>query len=154
MTSLFRFIVLAAAVVSFSATAMAKPTPKPLKGPLGINVRVVNKTHYCAWITIYFARFYTPWAIAGDPHNRPRFVHPDAFYDFGVVIADVLPKSPGEIKVRAEVKANADCSGRTIRDISAENKAIYGDQAAGHLKHVQSELTGDATHGFHLSAPR
>lgn len=153
MKSPFRFFVLAVAILSLTASAIAEPTPKPLKGPLGINVRVVNQTHNCAWVTIYFARFYTPWAIASDPHNRPRFVHVDAYYDFGVVIPDVLPKSPGEIKVRAEVMRNSDCSGGRIADISVENKSVYGDQAAGLITHIESKLTGNAQTGFHLSGP-
>lgn len=153
MKSPLRLPVLAAAILSLTAIAIAAPAPKPLKGPLGVNVHVANHTRNCAWITIYFARFYTPWAIASDPHNRPRFVHVNAYYDFGVVIADVLPKSPGEIKVRAEVMRNADCSGGRIADISVENKSVFGDQGAGHLKKLVSRLTGDASHGFHLSGP-
>ena len=145
--------VLAAALVATIGPDTAAAAPKPLKGPLGITVRVTNQSRTCAWVTVYYARVYTPWTIASDPHNRPRFVHPNAFYDFGVVIPDVLPKSPAEIKVRTEVARNANCSGGTVRDLSAENKAIYGDQGAGHLKTVRSTLSGDVQHGLHLSKP-
>jgi hypothetical protein len=153
MKSPLRFLILAAAALCVAAPAAAKPTPKPPKGQLGVNVRVTNRTQHCAWVTIYFARFYTPWAIAHDPHNRPRFVHVDSYYDFNILIPDVLPASPAEIKVRTEVMRNADCSGGQIADLSEENKAVYGDSAAGMIKLLNSELSGDAKNGFRLTKP-
>lgn len=155
MRNLLRFLSLAGALLSLTASAIAgpTPTPKPLKGQLAATIRVVNKTKNCAWITIYFARFYTPWTIPQDPFNRPRFVHVDAFFDFKLFIPDVLPASPAEVKVRAEVMRNADCSGGQIADLSAENRAVYGDKGAGMLKELNSELTGDPAHGFRISTP-
>jgi hypothetical protein len=155
MRNSFRFLILAAVFTSFATSAIAAPTPKPVKGQLSVSVRVTNRTKHCAWVTIYFARFYTPWTIAHEPYNRPRFVRDDAFFDFrGILIPDVLPASPGEIKVRAEVMRNADCSGGQIADLSAENKSVFGDQGGGMLRALESELTGDAATGFHLSTPR
>jgi hypothetical protein len=151
-----RALVLGLALAVLTTTAQAStPTPKPVKGPATVVVvRVTNQSNTCAWVTIYWATFYTPWSIAGDAHNRPRFVHKGGFYDFAITVANPMPVPiPAEIKVRTEVTRNADCSGGTLVNHEAVNKGILADPGTAGMKAtVFSVLSG--SNPYHLSEPR
>ena len=129
----------------------ATPSPKPLKTQTAVVVRVVNESHYCAWVTIYAARVYTPWTIMHGPSADPRFVREDRqFFDFNFLLPDVPVPTPGQVKVRAEVFKGPGCTGPKIADVSAEDKNIP-TKAAGMVADLQSELSGDPATGGRFS---
>jgi hypothetical protein len=139
-----------------SGGSSAPPPPQDLTGPgvFTASVRVTNLSDRCAWVTIYYATFYKPWIIAGSPINRPRFVQVGGFFDFsGLLFEQLLPPAtiPGEIKVRAEFK-NADCTGGTFADTSAENKGILPDPGTfGLVATEYSTLSGSGASGGRYS---
>ncbi|HEV7179718.1 MAG TPA: hypothetical protein VGN11_07595, partial [Candidatus Baltobacteraceae bacterium] len=149
------------AALAFTAcsSAVVRPPANNLAGPglFTATVRVTNTSATCAWVTIYFATFYKPWIIAGLPNNRPRFVHKGGFYDFGdIIFEQLIPPAtiPGEIKVRAEFTKNADCTGGTIADESAQNKGILPDGGTlGLYASVYSTLSGSSGR-YSVSTPQ
>lgn len=70
------------------------------------SVGVTNKTDKCAWITVYYSDALSPWSIYP---GTPGFLKPGLQVGWGI-------NRKSEIKIRAEVKAHADCSGPTIAD--------------------------------------
>ncbi len=71
---------------------------------------IKNESDKCAWITMYFATMYTPWDIFHHlPEGKPQFLRPGHEHLFAMGAAS-------EMKIRAEVTKNADCSGPTIAD--------------------------------------
>jgi hypothetical protein len=143
-----RFLVLALAIaaLTYSTPVQASaPTPPPGShmGPVGVIVRVKNLSHTCVWVSVAYASFYTPWAWMKDPHNTARFVHPNGFYDFATVTANVLPVPvPVEMKVEGTFMANADCSGAHAREITVINKSILPQEDHGFSAKATSVLTG------------
>jgi len=137
LNKLVRFCTFGLALAMFGSSAIAAPENdhKPLKAPAwAIYLTLDNNSNSCAWITIYRATFYLPWSIVGEAEGRPRFVRPHAKQVFGFVFPQTPVPVPGEMKVRAEVTRNADCSGGTIRDIDSVNKSIFPDSGAGGIK--------------------
>lgn len=88
----------------------------PLAARAG-NVSIKNDTGHCAWVTVYTAYGLTRWEIVEDQYGRPRFVKPGANQQFA------FPLEP-ELKVRAEITRNADCSGGNIADVYDIRKGI------------------------------
>jgi hypothetical protein len=73
-------------------------------------VFVENLTDKCAWITVYEASAFTPWSIVNsNAENRPQWLKPHTTHGFYFY-------QSAEVKVRAEVKQHADCTGATIID--------------------------------------
>ena len=81
------------------------------------NVMLKNDTAHCAWVTVYTAYGLTRWEIVSGAHGRPRHVKAGVSQQF------MLPQEP-EMKVRAEVLRNADCSGGTIADVYDVKKGL------------------------------
>jgi len=88
----------------------------PLAARAG-NVSVKNDTQHCAWVTAYTAYGMTRWEIVSDEHGRPRWVRPGVNQQF------MLPQEP-ELKLRAEMTRNADCSGGVIADVYDVKKGL------------------------------
>jgi hypothetical protein len=104
MKRLFTFAALIAVAVSMACTT-------PANAFTG-GVTIKNETTKCAWITMYFASFYTPWDIAHhlpDKSDAPRWLKPGETSKWPM-------GAEREMKIRAEVKQNADCTGPTIAD--------------------------------------
>jgi hypothetical protein len=88
----------------------------PLAARAG-NVMIKNETGHCAWVTVYTAYGMTRWEIVSGQYGRPRHVMPGVSQQF------MFPQEP-ELKVRAEVARNADCSGGNIADVYDVRKGI------------------------------
>jgi hypothetical protein len=73
-------------------------------------VTVINKTNKCAWITIYGSTTLdTTWHKLESPEaTKPQWLKPGE--------TRVSPLNREQVKVVAEVKQNADCTGPTIRE--------------------------------------
>lgn len=104
-------IALAAIVIAF-AVPVGAPAPAGAYQAQHYfdKVFLTNHTDKCAWITVYTASAFTMWAIVNsNEQNRPQWLKPHeskGFYFY----------ESAEVKVRAEVKQNPDCSGPTIID--------------------------------------
>jgi len=100
-----------------------------------MSVLVRNESDTCAWVTIYNSTAWTPWSIEDSAGGRPRFIHRhDKFY-----FSYSLDYAAEEIKIRAEMTSNADCSGGTRADVSAENRDLNG----GHgVIYIDSTISG------------
>jgi hypothetical protein len=72
-------------------------------------VTIENHSTRCAWITVYWAEFYHPFEIVNYSDSKPQFLRPGAKHHFGLA-------HPAEVKIRAEVTKNADCTGGMIAD--------------------------------------
>jgi len=99
-----------------------------------------NESTNCAWVTLYSSYTMNPtWSIAGGNH-RPRLVRPGE--SFGG------PVDWGEVKARAEVYGNKECTGGKIADV----EAVYKDnKSATHTPRVGTLLN---PHGhFYVSIP-
>lgn len=109
-----------------------------------VNVSVSNRSATCAWVTIYWGRPHTAWHIEGEtPQSRPQFVHKGKYHVFPVIFRNTTPMPlPMEIRVRAEFQRNADCSGGTIADHSADRKPVGHDRGLVQIIKVSSDLTG------------
>ena len=109
-----------------------------------VNVSVINHSATCAWVTIYWGRPHTTWHIEGEtPQSRPQFVHKGKYHVFPVIFRNTTPISlPMEIKVRAEFQRNADCTGGTIADHSAQRKGVGYDKGFVQIIKVSSDLAG------------
>lgn len=118
-----------------------------------VNVSVVNLSATCAWVTIYWGRPHTAWHIEAEtPQSRPQFVHKGKYNVFPVIFRNTTPiPLPMEVKVRAEFQRNADCSGGTIADHSAQRKGIAVDRGLVQIVKVSSELSGPP---YGVTAPR
>ncbi len=81
------------------------------------NAMVKNDSGHCAWVTAYTAYGMTRFEIVQDPNGRPRYVKPGVSQQF------MLPMEP-EMKLRAEITRNADCSGGTIADVYDVKKGL------------------------------
>lgn len=139
----FSFLVGLLCLVSVGS-ASAQVVPKMHQ----IDVEVTNNSNSCAWVTVYWGRFHTPWVIEKGPEGRPRSVAPHHTNRFVVPFTEVGPiPLPAEIKVRSEFWAGAACSGRQVADRSAENKGIV---LKGILSHVElpAKLYGPPDTGY------
>lgn len=108
MNKTFAVAVLAATLLSLVA---AKPDAKPHVGTtLLYQVTVINRTNKCAWITIYKSTALdTTWHKLSSPDaSRPQWLKPGE--------TRVSPVNAEQVKVLAEVKEHADCTGGTIRE--------------------------------------
>jgi len=119
---------------AFAAAAVACALfPQPVQAYYS-DAEVRNNTDICAWITVYTASRYTAWKILSQTHNRPRFLKPGANHYFSLERAR-------EVKVRAEFKAHADCTGNTVADTWEVRKE--GDLEYGYI-HARLERHGNA----------
>lgn len=118
-----------------------------------VNVTVANNSATCAWVTIYWGRPHLPWQIEGEtPQSRPQFVHKGKYHVFPVIFRNTTPVAlPMEIKVRAEFQRNADCSGGTIADHSAQRKPVGVDKGLVQIIKVTSNLVGPP---YEVTTPR
>ena len=99
-------------------------------------VTIKNESNKCAWVTIYFASFYTPWEIVNRPEkSKPQFLRPGEEHFFGI-------GHETEIKIRAEVKANADCTGGTIADTYDIKKDGNGKSSLYMKAHLMNTSNG------------
>jgi hypothetical protein len=99
-------------------------------------VTIKNESNKCAWVTIYFASFYTPWEIVERPEaSKPQFLKPGEEHHFGI-------GHETEIKIRAEVKANADCTGSTIADTYDIKKDSNGKKSLYMNAHLMNTSNG------------
>lgn len=106
-----------AAIVSVLA-AISTPVPVRAVGSDTFYdaVYVTNHSDRCAWITLYTANYaIQAWSIETGGNTRPQWLRPHAYLALTGFRA-------GEVKVRAEVKANVDCSGSTVVDTYDEQK--------------------------------
>jgi hypothetical protein len=110
-------LLLAAALVSILAGASA-PTPALAVGSDKFYdaVYVTNHTDRCAWITLYTANYSIQmWSIETGGNSHPQVLKPHAYLELTGFRA-------GEVKLRAEVKSNKDCTGHTVVDTYDERK--------------------------------
>ena len=117
------------------------------------NISVVNTSATCAWVTIYWGRPHTAWHIESEtPQSRPQFVHKGKYHIFPVIFRNTTPMPlPMEVKVRAEFQRNADCTGGTIADHSAQNKGFATDRGLVQIIKLTSNLSGPP---YQVTAPR
>jgi hypothetical protein len=108
---MFQRIALAAIVIALTIPASAPMPAGAYQAQHYFDkVYLTNYTGQCAWITVYVASAFTPWSIVNSNEtNRPQWLKPKeskgfAFYE------------SAEVKVRAEVKQNPDCTGATTID--------------------------------------
>ena len=95
---------------------------------------ITNKTDKSAWITVYYSSPASPWSIyPGTPHCLKA----------GESVGWGINKK-SEIKIRAEVKANADCSGPNIADTYDVRKTGITSQPSHPTARLQ--LDGNAYH--------
>jgi hypothetical protein len=110
MNKTFAAAVLAATLLTFGA---AKPDGISGVRPgatLLSRVTVINRTNKCAWITIYTSTTLdTTWHKLSSPDaSRPQWLRPGE--------TRISPVNDEQVKVLAEVKEHADCTGGTIRE--------------------------------------
>lgn len=103
---------MAAGLILFLGLSLAVPMAARAS-----NLVVKNDTAHCAWVTVYTAYGMTRFEIVSDEHGRPRFVRP------GIAQQFMLPLEP-EMKARAEIMRNPDCSGGTIADVYDVKKGL------------------------------
>jgi hypothetical protein len=121
------------------AIAFSMLSPAPARANID-TVTIKNNSDKCAWVTIYFASFYTPWEIVNRPEaSKPQFLRPGQEHFFGI-------GHETEIKIRAEVTKNADCSGGTIGDTYDVRKDGNG-KASLYLK---AHLVNNGRGGYNL----
>jgi hypothetical protein len=99
------------------------------------SVGLTNKTDKCAWITVYFSDALSPWSIYP---GTPGFLKPGQSIGWGI-------NKKSEIKIRAEVKAHADCSGPTIADTYDVRKTGITSQPSHPTARIQHD-----SNGYHL----
>ena len=88
----------------------------PIAAPAAATaVEVHNTSNSCAWITIYASYPGLPWAIAAPA----RALRAGQSYLF-----KIGSRVWTEVKARAEVKQNADCSGNNIADVEDYRKGL------------------------------
>ncbi len=93
-------------VVVLAAVALAVVLPAPASAIIR-GVSFANHTSHCVWMTIYHDDM--GWEIYGDAARRPRHIRSGVTF----VIDSTYTQN---VKVRAQVERNADCSGGTIDD--------------------------------------
>jgi len=100
-------------------------------------VEVRNTSNACAWMTIYASHPGLPWAIAAPAFS----LRAGQSY-----LVSLTSGRWSEVKARAEVKKNADCSGANIADVEDYRKgiSIAGDHRLG------ARIWDDA-HGYHIT---
>jgi hypothetical protein len=114
----FLFAFASAATLAFSVAA------PPAQATVSY-VTVKNTSGSCAWITLYEAAHpLLPWKIVTSRYGRPRFLKPGSSDGF-----PINAPYPTDVKVRAEVKRDRDCSGHTIADVADYRKDVYAVQA-------------------------
>jgi hypothetical protein len=140
--------------VAIAALACATPAlatenvkiPKPLKGPVGLYVKVENNSSTCVWVSVAYATFITPWSWMTDPGNKARFIRPHQSYEFGAAFMSPVPfPHPLEAKVEGTFMEHADCSGGHAREITAVNKGIVTHGVTGH---ANAFLTGESAGAY------
>ena len=112
------------------------PTPATAGTPNA--TALVNLSDKCAWVTLYEATAVTPWHIATG-HNSPGFLKPGQRWTYGQTGG-----GSGEMKIRAEVKQHADCTGPTIADTYDVLKSINCGI------HCQAQLVGPVKGAYKL----
>lgn len=132
MKTFLRSVALAVALVVVGGLLASPPASANING-----VTVFNKSDRCAWITIYWApNFYIPYMIANrNDAERPQFVKPGESHKFPT--GDVA-----EMKVRAEVTKNADCSGGTIKDTYDIRKDSNSEKSLQLKAHLMNTSNG------------
>jgi type IV pilus biogenesis protein CpaD/CtpE len=102
-------------------------------------VDVRNTSKSCAWITIYASNPGLPWVIAA-PAGALRAGQSHLIK----MAVNTIPWT--EVKVRAEVKKNADCSGSNIADVEDYRKglSIHGASSLG-------ARIWDSARGYHIT---
>jgi hypothetical protein len=93
-------------------------------------VHIENETMYCAWITVYtVANPYEAWVIHRGAY-APRFLKPREIWTPESDLTASYDRSFGvtEVKIRAEVKKERDCTGPTIADTYDVRKLGSGPQ--------------------------
>jgi hypothetical protein len=87
-----------------SVALLSIAAPRPAQAEIS-GIRVQNLTDKCAWITTYASESYMPWKIVGTPQRVKPHSSVGSYFGYHP-----------DVKVRAEVKANPDCSGNNIHD--------------------------------------
>jgi hypothetical protein len=96
------------ALATLMAVAFVALSPSIARAVVN-GVTIENHTSKCAWITVYTSDRLDPtWSIFKGRGSEPQFLKPGAKYTFMMVHS--------EVKIRAEVKQNADCTGHNIAD--------------------------------------
>jgi len=82
-----------------------------------MRLAVVNDSDTCALVTVWEERRERPFVQLGPPHLlKPRM-------DVDYPMAGGSDRSSTAVRVRAEMKANADCSGRTVSDLEQPERS-------------------------------
>ena len=119
-----------AALIAASLTPIAAPAASTA-------VEVHNTSKSCAWITIYASYPGLPWAIVVPPVSlRAGQSH---LFKLG-------SRYYTDVKARAEVKKNADCSGGNIADVQDYRKGL---NPGG--EHRLTVRIWDSVHGYHIT---
>jgi hypothetical protein len=103
---LFAALVVAALIGSF-ATAQAYIR----------RVAVLNSTDTCAYVTVKVQRNHGAYVLL----QQPRLLKPRMDLDYPTGAPD---KDVTAVMVRAEMKASADCSGKTVSDLEQPERAM------------------------------
>jgi len=104
-------LAVAVLAATFLSSVAAKPDAHPKVGTtLLAQVTLINRTDKCAWITIYTSTALDPtWHKRSSPAaSAPQWLKPGE--------TRISPINDEQVKVLAEVKERADCTGGTIRE--------------------------------------
>ncbi len=112
-----------------------------------VSFNIFNRTDVCAWVTIYWS-YHTQagWHIAGEGHNRPRYVAPGTNWISNVNYSQGF--FGPQIRYRAQMTYSAHCGGATVRDIQTDGHIAY---PAKDLTLMLVDITG-SKHNYSISS--
>jgi hypothetical protein len=131
------------ALVALCAAVLLVPGVASPAEATHFHIRFSNVSKTCAWITWYYSTPGMPWAIWKGFDSHPQFVRPGVSRDFMISHANAMRLPvPADIKLRAEFKRNADCSGSTEADYQVSRKAIFPTPGKHQIINVHASIGG------------